>query len=193
MKRVIKTVNHKKIIIRTLKKADTEGVWKNFNQVVKEGDFLPIFTPVLSDWEKKSWYDNVRKEKEVVIIAEDPKLDSPDNVVGQCEITNSEWEASSHVGILGIIVNKEYRNESIGYHLIDAAIRESKKLNNKKKMILSCFSNNKHALHLYKSLGFNEVGIRTRQFRMNGHYYDEVMMDLWINDYLKNPPEFLSK
>lgn len=65
------------------------------------------------------------------------------------------------------------------------AIREAKKLNNKEKIILSCFSNNERALHLYERMGFRVVGVRKQQFYMDGGYYDEVMMELFIDEYLR--------
>jgi RimJ/RimL family protein N-acetyltransferase len=104
--------------------------------------------------------------------------------LGQCEVSNSEWDAAAHIGKLGIIINSEFRNIGIGYHIIDFAIRESKRLNKKEKIILSTFTENKRALHLYIKMGFITVGIRRKQFYMNSRYYDEVLMELWIDDYL---------
>ena len=71
-----------------------------------------------------------------------------------------------------------------GKELLDTAIRESKKLNNKQKIILSCFSSNERAIYLYKKMGFKVVGIRKKQFYMDSQYYDEVLMELWIDEYL---------
>ncbi|MHA2289784.1 MAG: N-acetyltransferase family protein, partial [Promethearchaeota archaeon] len=61
-------------------------------------------------------------------------------------------------------------------------------LNNKEKIILSCFSNNKRALYLYQKLGFKTIGSREKQFYMDTKYYDEILMELWIDDYLANFP-----
>ncbi|MHA1689737.1 MAG: GNAT family N-acetyltransferase [Promethearchaeota archaeon] len=173
------------IIIRHLKKSDVDGIWNNFNEVVEEGIYLPVFIPVLTEQEKRSWYDHVKKGHEICVVAEYPALKNPHNIIGQCEISNSEWDAASHVGILGIIVRKELRNRGVGRALIDFAVREAKRINNKKKIILSCFSNNKRALHLYKKLGFKKVGVRKKQFYLNSAYHDEVLMELWIEDHVK--------
>ncbi|UCC20564.1 MAG: GNAT family N-acetyltransferase, partial [Promethearchaeota archaeon] len=121
---------------------------------------------------------------EICIVAENLDLKPPHNVIGQCEISNSTWDAAAHVGILGIIIKKKYRNLSIGRHLIDFAIRESKKLNNKEKILLSSFSTNERAIHLFKKLGFKVVGVRKKQFFMDSEYIDEVLMELWIDDYI---------
>jgi len=175
-----------KILIRHMEKSDIEGIWNNFNEVVEEGTYLPVFNPVRSEFEKKSWYENIKDQKEVCLVADYLDLKPPYNILGQCEVSNSEWEASSHIGVLGVVVKKKFRDLGIGKCLVDAAIRESKKLNNKEKIVLSCFSNNDRALNLYKNMGFEVIGIRKKQFYMDANYYDEVLMDLWIDDYLRN-------
>ena len=184
MKKLIEIKNGEKILIRHVKESDTDGVWNNFNEVVDEGIYLPVFFPVRSQFEKQSWFNTLKRNREICIVAINPELKGPRSVIGQCEISNLEWDAAGHVGGLGIIVKKEYRNLGIGYHLIDIAIRESKRLNNKQKLILSSFLNNERALKLYQKVGFKKIGIRKKQFFMDGKYYDEILMDLWINDYI---------
>ncbi len=188
MKEVLKLTTGEKIVIRHITESDIDGVWNNFNEVVEEGIYLPVLFPVKSRFEKQSWYNNILKDKEICIIAIHPDLKNPHNILGQCEISSLDWDAATHVGSLGIIVQKKYRDLGIGYHIIDMAIRESKNLNNKEKIILSCFSNNKRALYLYKKLGFKIIGSRVKQFYMDSKYYDEILMELWIDDYLANNP-----
>ena len=188
MKKVLKLKTGETIIIRQVRESDIDGIWNNFNEVVDEGTYLPVLFPVRSEFEKQSWYNNIKKEREICIVAIHPKLKNPHNILGQCEISNLEWDAATHVGRLGIIVQTKFRDLGIGFNLIDEAIRESKKLNNKEKIILSCFSNNKRALYLYKKMGFQILGIRKKQFYMDSKYYDEILLDLWIDDYLANNP-----
>ena len=185
MKIVLELKNGEKILYRHIKKSDVEGVWNNFNEVLEEGIYLPVLYPVRSQLEKESWYRNIKKENEICIVAENLDFKLPYNIVGHCEISNSEWDAATHVGILGIIVMQKYRDLGIGTKLIDVAIKEAKKLNNKEKIILSCFSTNERAIHLYKKLGFKKVGLRKKQYYLNSKYYDEVLMELWIEDYLE--------
>jgi len=188
MKEVVKLKNENKIIIRHAIESDIDGIWNNFNEVVDEGVYLPVLFPVRSKFEKQSWFHNIQKEREICIVAVHPTMERPYNILGQCEISNLEWDAATHVGSLGIIVQKKFRDLTIGFKLIDKAIRESKRLNNKEKIVLSTFSDNERALYLYKKIGFKTVGIKKKQFYMDSNYYDEVIMELWIEDYLnKNP------
>jgi len=184
MQKVITLKNGDKTIIRHVKESDVNGIWNNFNEVVDEGIYIPVLFPVKSEFEKNSWYNNIKKLNDICIVAINKSLKSPNNVIGMCEVSSIEWDAASHVGSLGIIVQKIYRDMGIGFNLIDLAIRESKRLNHKEKIILSCFSNNERALYLYKKMGFQIIGIRKNQFFMDSKYYDEVLMDLWIDDYL---------
>jgi RimJ/RimL family protein N-acetyltransferase len=186
MKKNIQLKDGEKIFIRHIKESDIDSVWNNFNDVIDEGVYLPVFFPVKSQYEKISWYNIIKKENELCVVAVHPKLEKSHNIIGQCEISHSEWDAATHIGSLGIIVQKNYRDLGVGYNLIDFAIRESKRVNHKEKIILSCFSNNERALYLYKKLGFEIIGIRKKQFYMDSRYYDEVLMDLWIDDYLSN-------
>ncbi len=188
MKKVLKIDTEETVILRHVKKSDIDGIWRNFNNVLEEGTYLPVFTPVKTEIEKNSWYDNIKREHEVCIVAEITNHKPPYDIIGQCEISNLEWEAATHVGSLGIIVSEKYRDMGVGRNLIDIAIRESNKLNNKEKIILSCFSNNERALHLYEKMGFRVVGVRKKQFYMDAVYYDEVVMELFIEEYLRNNP-----
>jgi RimJ/RimL family protein N-acetyltransferase len=183
MKEVLKLKTGEKFFIRQIEELDIDGVWNNFNDVVEEGIYLPVLFPVKSRFEKQSWYDNIKKEREICIVAVHPKLKIPYNILGQCEISSLDWDAATHVGSLGVIVQKKYRDLGIGFHIIDMAIREFKNLN-KEKIILSCFSHNKRALYLYKKLGFKIIGTRKNQFYMDSTYYDEILMELWIDDYI---------
>ena len=76
MKKVIRLKDGEKITLRHITKSDIEGVWRNFNEVVDEEIFLPVFTPVKSEYEKKSWYKNLVKEKEICIVADNNKCGS---------------------------------------------------------------------------------------------------------------------
>jgi len=187
MKEVVKLRNGEKILIRHVIESDIDGVWNNFNEVVDEKIYLPVLFPVRSKFEKQSWFHNIQKEREICIVAIHPTMASPYNILGQCEISNLEWDAATHVGSLGIIVQKKFRDLGIGFNLIDITIRESKRLN-KEKIVLSTFLDNERALYLYKKIGFKTAGIRKKQFYIDTNYYDEVLMELWIDDYLsKNP------
>ena len=45
MNKIIELKTGEKVIIRHVTKSDIEGVWNNFNEVIEEGIYLPVFFP----------------------------------------------------------------------------------------------------------------------------------------------------
>lgn len=169
----------KRIKIRHFKETDLIGIWSNFNEVVYERVYLPVITPVLSDYEMESWYEAIKNRNEICLVAIDETRESPYHVVGQITLENSRWDCAKHVFILGIIVNSKYRWEGIGKQLILTAHEEAKKLG-KQKIVLSCLSSNEKAIELYKSIGYEIVGVKKKQFLMGSKYVDEILMEIWL-------------
>ena len=171
--------NGKEIYLRLIEKDDLEGIWDNFNEVVEEKIYLPVYTPVLNQWEKKSWYKDLIQVNNFCIVAVDINLSSPRKIVGQLTIEHLQWEAAKHGGLLGIIIQKKYRNLGLGYHLIELG-KEISKERGKKKLILTTFAINKQGLNLYKKCGFKIVGTYEKQYLINNNYVDEILMELFL-------------
>ena len=65
MNKILELKTGDKVIIRNLHKTDVDVVWINFNEVIEEGVYLPVFFPVRSQLEKDSWYRKIKNEKEI--------------------------------------------------------------------------------------------------------------------------------
>ena len=177
------TKNDKKIkvLFRDAIKEDLEGIWNNFNSVVRDGIYIPIKTEVTSNFEKSNWLMNHEIEKNIVIVAVDITDNNEDNfIIGQCVIEHLTWEAADHVGELGIILNEKYRNIKIGKELMIQAIQKAKKVAIFTKINLAVFHDNFNAIHLYEKIGFKKVGLRPKQYFLKNKYYDEILMDYFI-------------
>ncbi|MBD3229967.1 MAG: GNAT family N-acetyltransferase [Candidatus Lokiarchaeota archaeon] len=173
--------NGKELIIRRGLRKDIDSVWEIFNIIIKERKFLPVFTPVKSEFEKQSWYLRMREQQNMLLVAV-----VEGRVVGQLTIEHIDWDASSHVGELGIIILPQYRNMGIGTKLIQRAIDIVKEKNLFKKICLSCFHNNYMALNVYKNLEFEEVGRKKKQFFIDGKWLDEIILERIIDE---TPPD----
>ncbi|MHA1145578.1 MAG: GNAT family N-acetyltransferase [Candidatus Helarchaeota archaeon] len=173
---VLKDGRNVSITIRNALREDLDDLWANFNQVVQERCYIPVITQITSEYERTSWFYNHEEEKNIIIVA-----DFEGKVVGQCVIEHSTWEAC-YVGELGILIKKEFRHAkpSIGRKLMTSSIEEARK-KNFEKICLAVFSTNKNAIKLYEDMGFIKVGMRKKQYRINGQYYDEVLMDYFFD------------
>ena len=50
-----------------------------------------------------------------------------------------------------------------------------------RKMTLSVFSNNKNAIKLYKKVGFKIEGLCPMDVKINGRYYDSILMYKFVS------------
>jgi ribosomal protein S18 acetylase RimI-like enzyme len=85
------------------------------------------------------------------------------------------------VAKLGIIVTKENRGIGVGRSLMlsghDIAVQKAYT-----KIVLSTFSDNEKAIHLYNSLGYRTVGTRKAHFNMPKGFIDEVLMEKELSE-----------
>ena len=100
-------------------------------------------------------------------------------VVGWADIFPEDNPRMSHRGSLGMGIIKEFRGQGIGTELLSAAIEQAKKTG-LEKIELNVYSENDKAIHLYKKLGFKEEGIIKNYRKLDGKYFDSIIMALSI-------------
>ena len=49
------------------------------------------------------------------------------------------------------------------------------------KINLAVFHTNTNAIHLYEKIGFKKVGNRPKQYYLKDKWYDEILMDYFID------------
>lgn len=168
------TKDGRQVLIRPATVRDAEDLYHSYNAVVAEGRFLPALRPSenMNNWAR--WIRETHRGRDVILIA---SID--DEYVGHVTLQPEVWEASKHVARLGILVAQKFRCIGIGRALMLSAEDAAREMDFE-KIVLSTFHDNIVARHLYSSLGYREVGIRTRHFKMKHGYVDEVLMEKWI-------------
>jgi RimJ/RimL family protein N-acetyltransferase len=79
----------------------------------------------------------------------------------------------------GMYVRKSAGRAGVGRRLVDTIIAHAAK--RVEKLQLSVMSKNEVALRLYKAAGFVEYGHELKAFKQNGQYFDEVLMELFLD------------
>lgn len=167
--------------IRRCRSNDFYGVIKLNRRVYREarndpdfGDFLFVKMP--SKERMRVWFkgllNEVRKNDAVYLVAE-----YNGNIVGQCFVRrDTPGSELSHVGILSILVDKEYRNRGFGKELLRSAIKASR---NKFEILhLRVFESNKIAKKLYANFGFRSFGIAPGFIKRNNRHINREYMYL---------------
>lgn len=103
-----------------------------------------------------------------------------DEIVCVGSIMTSPRERISHQAELSISVKKKYWGLGIGTYLMEAMISFAKRNGQTEILHLGVKNDNINAINLYKKMGFHEVGRHKNFFKIEGNYYDEILMDLYL-------------
>lgn len=177
MKEII--VKDKKILIRKANRSDANALIDYLNVIGGESVFL---TFGIGEFEKsveeeEEFIDNaMNKDNSLFIIAEDDR-----KVVGCLNFSGGSRQRTAHIGEFGVSVLKEYWGYGVGNELIQYLINWSKATGIIRKINLRVRADNTRGICLYKKLGFTEEGVISRDFLMNGEFYDSLLMGLQIN------------
>jgi RimJ/RimL family protein N-acetyltransferase len=163
-----------KIIYRTPKKTDLDGLLSFVNELTDEDTYVTV------EWQtrnkEKKWLEDqlkaIRKKNLVMIVAE---VDG--KIVGNCEIRRrAAYKRVRHIGTFGIMVRRKFRGKGIGERLMKTTMADAKKRMGVGLLTLSVLANNPIAPKLYKKMGFRECGRLPRAFLFMGKYIDEIYM-----------------
>lgn len=95
-------------------------------------------------------------------------------------IMTAPKERISHQADLAVSVKKKYWGLGIGTHLMQTMISFAKRNGQTEILHLGVKDDNLTAVNLYKKMGFNEIGRHKNFFKIDGKYYDEILMDLYL-------------
>lgn len=104
--------------------------------------------------------------------------ETDERVVGFGElITEPEQPRHSHIGDLNMVATRaDSIRQGVGRALTEALIDLAENWLNLRRLSLIVFSDNKHAIRLYQSLGFEIEGTMPRFGYGNGAWMDAIMM-----------------
>lgn len=109
-------------------------------------------------------------------------------VVGHCTINRVGRAPDSedgHVGLLGILVERDHRGRGVGRALMRAALARARQ--RFEVVRLGVWANNLRAKRLYEHVGFHKVGVYPKAVRRRGVLQDEELMVI-VLDRAKGHP-----
>jgi RimJ/RimL family protein N-acetyltransferase len=180
------------MLVREVRWSDFDDLREIYYELYEERDRgeaigITLFTvrPSLAD--EVEWftgeYRRVQAGDAVMSVAEDGG-----RVVGNCSIHRQGPSASSesgHVGVLGILVQRDHRGAGVGSALLTHALAACR--GRFEVVRLSVFATNPRAQRLYSRFGFVPVGRIPRAIRRGTEYIDEEEMVLLLPPAVQNP------
>jgi len=162
-------IDLKKIKIRKISQKDLKraGEFQEYINSLIEEEAMILLNKKKTLREEREWLKsklkNMRKKKEVLLLAEDKN-----KIVGISSVELRK-DRESHVGEFGISIRKEYRGIGLGKKLMKEVLKLAKRELKPKIIRLSVFSENKIAQNLYKKFGFKEVARIPKQIQYKGN------------------------
>ena len=152
------------ITIREYESRDALQAAEIWNEVVRDGTAFPQ-EDELSEGEAVSFF--LSQSSTGVAIGEDGRICGlyilhPNNI-GRC----------GHICNASYAVDRDMRGLHIGEKLVTDCLAQAKKLGFGVMQFNAVVATNTHARHLYERLGFTQLGVIPKGFRMkDGHYED---------------------
>ena len=170
--------NGKTLTIRKPKKQDAQELLNYAKKIGAESDNLTFGAeglPYTLEQEEKmieNWSNSTSTAMFVGIV--------DDKIVTSVFISSPAKERLAHQSSIAISVLKEYWGIGIGTHMMNMLIDFAKNSDTIELIHLGVHANNTNAIALYKKFGFQEIGRYPKFFKINGEYYDEILMNLYL-------------
>ncbi|MRX73932.1 GNAT family N-acetyltransferase [Bacillus lacus] len=167
--------------IREVAMEDAEAVLQLQASVIAEENYL---ITVKEEFEvtaeqQRQWIQKLLKsDRETLLVAE-----INHHLIGWAVLQVQHRKRLSHVGSVGMMIEKSYRNKGIGRKLLSELLRWAEENPFIEKVTLGVFSTNINAISLYKKLGFKEEGRKIREIKLaDGEYADDILMYKFVSD-----------
>ena len=177
------------MVVRELKWSDfrdlTDNYWALYEEVRDDPEMgISLFPTRPTLGEEAEWFAalfrRVDEGNSVAAVAEEDG-----RAVGLCNVDRKGTTVeSAHLGVLGIMIARGYRDRGLGRQLMSYVLQRCQPRFEIVELVV--FATNARGIHLYESLGFRSWGVQRRVVRRGERFIDLVHMQL---DFLAKKPE----
>ena len=167
------------VLIRQAVREDAPGVLEYLEKVAGETDFLTFgpgeFNLSVED-EEKFIDERLESVNQLLLVA-----DIESQIVGALSFSSENRPRILHRGEVGVSVLKNYWGLAIGRYLLESLIEWAELKRIIKKINLKVRCENMRAIRLYERMGFVSEGVVSREYFIDGKFYDALLMGLEID------------
>jgi len=171
-------------ILRPARETEAQELLALVNEVGREGIYIGTEKLLLDlDEERRFIRDAIEDPRKLLLVAE-----VAGKIVGISNIFGGRFgEKDRHLGTLGMLVAKPYRELGLGAAMMSFLLDWARDVGFE-KVELEVFSTNERAINLYRKFGFFEEGRRQRAFRLRDRYADGILMALFLTTPAEQKP-----
>ena len=174
--RIIRTFAAKdgrQVVLRTPSWNDLDDLLELINSLVEERADI-IVDQKLTREEETDWLSErlarLEKDEDLYLVAE-----VNGRVIGSSELAGKTSGHDRHLGRIGIILKEGFRDLGIGTEMMKTLVEQAR-ARGLKIVTLGAYATNERAHHVYRKIGFKEVGRIPMKFFREGRYIDEIVM-----------------
>jgi RimJ/RimL family protein N-acetyltransferase len=171
------TKSNKEAVLRIMDYDDVNKLYSYINKLSAERTYIVYNGEKVTLAEEKKFVttslEKMEKGDKVPLVCE---VDG--QIASNCSVERNmtAYSRCSHIGVVGMSVAKNFRNDGIGFKCMEELIILSRKLKGIRMLQLDVFSENKPAIDLYRKAGFHEVARLPRQYSHQNKYLDGIVM-----------------
>lgn len=156
----------------------SSGYWQKYKKLRIESllDSPQSFLETPQEAESKAQKD-WQKRLENMFFA----IDEKENLLGMIGFYFEDKQKLNHIlNIVSFYVSPNYRKQGIGSKLFSKVLDFARSQKHIKKLQLGVITTQKPAFNLYKSFGFQKIGIQKMAVKVDDKFYDEYLMELYL-------------
>jgi len=169
-----------KIIIRILEARDLENLRKLRNNFLNTSQYLTYPLPI-NEKNQLNWFESISISPDKMYFAIENEKNQFLGI-----IRNDEWDKINQSIRTGIDLVPEFRGKGLAYKTYLIFIEYLFNNVNINRIWLEVIDFNKHAISLYKKIGFIEEGRKRQAVYRNGKFCDYIVMSYLKKDYEKS-------
>ena len=170
-----------KVSLRAIELDDLSDImkfWNIYEVRIGLGRFIPESKDQREEWIKKITKENQEGRSYTFAIIE--KENEEFLGYGALRSINN---VSRNASLSVVILNKEYHNKGYGTDTVKLLLKIGFDIINLHRIELHVFEFLKSGIHVYEKVGFKHVGTRRKSSYINGQYYDDLVMDILVDEY----------
>jgi len=174
----MKLKNGKDLLIRKAEKEDAAELIAYLNKVGGESDNLLFGENEfgMTVEQEESFIESINNSPTSVLLA--GEVDGKIICVGS--IAAPRRERRAHQADLAMSVSKAFWGQGVGTHLMQSLIDFVKNTEKLEIIHLTVKADNARAIALYTKMGFKEIGVFPKDTKIDGKYYDAILMYLCL-------------
>ena len=169
----------RRLVLREAVLQDAEEMIVFVQKTLGESDYLLFepgeFRPSVGE-QRQLLEQCARSDPHLYLIAE---VDG--EMAGMLHFQPGKRKRNAHAGEFGISVRKKYWGMSIGRQLLQALLQWARQTGKIRKINLRVRTDNERAIRLYRSVGFKVEGTISREFCIDGRFYDAHWMGIELD------------